>query len=186
MKNFGRNGVIASMQPVHQTSDRLMAEARLGPNRLAGAYAYSYWAAVVLNFLPLQFLWFARVRRQPAVLFFIALSVTAGMWYERFVIIGTSLAQDFLPSSWGHYTPSWVEVFTFIGTFGMFITLFLLFMRFLPMICIFEVKGVTPAADPHHHPHHPHGTPQGPDALASTGHDTAATTFAKPSEAAAH
>ena len=75
-----------------------------------------------------------------------------GMWYERFVIIGTTLAQDFLPSSWGHYTPSWVEVFTFAGTFGMFVTLFLIFMRFLPMITIFEVKAVLADADPHHDP----------------------------------
>jgi molybdopterin-containing oxidoreductase family membrane subunit len=72
------------------------------------------------------------------------------MWFERFVIVGTTLGQDFLPSSWGHYTPSWVEVFTFIGTHGMFVTLFLVFMRFLPMIAISEVKAVKREADPHH------------------------------------
>jgi molybdopterin-containing oxidoreductase family membrane subunit len=68
------------------------------------------------------------------------------------VIIVTSLAQDFLPSSWGHYSPTWVEIWTFIGTFGIFLSLFLLFMRFLPMIAMSEVKIVTPEADPHHHP----------------------------------
>ena len=81
------------------------------------------------------------------------------------MFIGTTLAQDFLPSSWGHYTPSWVEVFTFIGPFGFFVTAFLLFMRFLPRICAFEVKAVTPQADPHlvpegatHGGEHAHGT----------------------------
>jgi molybdopterin-containing oxidoreductase family membrane subunit len=72
------------------------------------------------------------------------------MWFERFVIIVTSLAQDYLPSSWGHYSPSTTEILTFIGTFGIFLSLFLLFMRFLPMIAISEVKLVTPEADPHH------------------------------------
>ena len=71
------------------------------------------------------------------------------MWLERYVIIVSSLAQDFLPSSWGHYHPSWVEIWTFVGTFGIFLSLFLLFMRFLPMIAMSEVKIVTPAADPH-------------------------------------
>jgi molybdopterin-containing oxidoreductase family membrane subunit len=74
------------------------------------------------------------------------------MWFERFVIIVTSLAQDFLPSSWRHYSPSWVEIWTFIGTFGIFLSLFLLFMRFLPMIAASEVKLVVPEADPHNLP----------------------------------
>ena len=70
--------------------------------------------------------------------------VNAGMWFERFVIIVTSIARDFLPSSWGMFHPTWVDMLTFIGTFGLFLTLFLLFIRFLPMIAIAEVKGVTP------------------------------------------
>ena len=86
------------------------------------------------------------------VVFGVCMLVNAGMWFERFVIIVTSLAQDFLPSSWGHYTPSWVEIWTFIGTFGIFLSLFLLFMKFLPMIAMSEVKLVIPGADPHNNP----------------------------------
>jgi hypothetical protein len=76
--------------------------------------------------------------------------VNVGMWFERFVIIVISLHRDFLPSSWGYFKPTWVDVCTYIGTFGLFFTCFLLFMRFLPMVAISEIKGVTPQADPHH------------------------------------
>ena len=92
------------------------------------------------------------MRGNYLVVFGVCMLVNAGMWFERFVIIVTSLAQDFLPSSWGHYTPSWVEVWTFVGTFGIFLSLFLLFMKFLPMIAMSEVKLVLPEADGHHHP----------------------------------
>jgi molybdopterin-containing oxidoreductase family membrane subunit len=68
--------------------------------------------------------------------------VNIGMWFERFVIIATSLHRDFLPSSWGYFRPTWVDILTFVGTFGLFLTMFLLFARFLPMIAISEVKGV--------------------------------------------
>ncbi len=71
------------------------------------------------------------------------------MWFERFVIIVTSLARDFLPSSWGYFKPTWVDICTFAGTFGLFFTLFLLFCRFLPMVAMAEVKTVLPAAHPH-------------------------------------
>jgi molybdopterin-containing oxidoreductase family membrane subunit len=77
-----------------------------------------------------------------------------GMWFERFVIIGTTLERDFMPSIWRQFHPTWVDIFTFVGTFGLFTTLFLLFIRFLPMICMFEVKAVLPEADPHHGSHH--------------------------------
>jgi molybdopterin-containing oxidoreductase family membrane subunit len=73
------------------------------------------------------------------------------MWMERFVIIGTSLARDFLPSSWGYYSPTVVEVFTFFGTFGVFSTLFLLFVRFLPLMPMAEIKAITPQADAYAH-----------------------------------
>jgi len=89
------------------------------------------------------------MRTNYVVVFIVAQFVNVGMWFERFTIIVTSLAQDYLPSSWGHYAPSLTEKLTFIGTFGIFLTLFLLFMRFLPMIAISEVKLVTPEADPH-------------------------------------
>jgi molybdopterin-containing oxidoreductase family membrane subunit len=75
------------------------------------------------------------------------------MWFERFVIIVTSLAQDYLPSSWGYFTPTWVDMGMLIGSFGLFFTLFLLFMRYLPVIAIAEIKAIMPAANPHGHGH---------------------------------
>ena len=79
----------------------------------------------------------------------LSLFVNVGIWFERFVIIATSLARDFLPTSWGYYSPSVVEIFTFFGTFGVFSVLFLLFVRFLPIMAVAELKAVTPQADPH-------------------------------------
>jgi molybdopterin-containing oxidoreductase family membrane subunit len=75
------------------------------------------------------------------------------MWFERFVIIVTSIHRDFLPSSWGYFSPTWVDITLFIGTIGLFNFLFLLFVRFLPIINMFEVKGITPQADPHAEDH---------------------------------
>ena len=117
--------------------------------RATGWYAWAYWTMVTCNVLVPQFLWFKKLRTSIPVLFIISIFVNIGMWFERFVIIATSLSQDFLPSSWGYFTPTWVDVLTFIGTFGLFLTLFLLFLRFLPMIAMSEVKGVLPQADPH-------------------------------------
>jgi molybdopterin-containing oxidoreductase family membrane subunit len=84
--------------------------------------------------------------------------VNAGMWFERFIIIVGGLHRDFLPSSWGLFIPTWVDIWTFVGTFGIFTSLFLLFIRFLPMIAMSEVKIVVPEADPHYaspEQHHP-------------------------------
>src|SRR5260221_11273075 len=78
--------------------------------------------------------------------------VNAGMWYERFVIIAVSLTRDFLPSSWGMYYPTWVHVMTFVGTFGIFTTFFLIFIRFFQTLAMSEGTTVVPAADPHYHP----------------------------------
>jgi molybdopterin-containing oxidoreductase family membrane subunit len=72
------------------------------------------------------------------------------MWFERFIIIVGGLHRDFLPSSWGMFYPTWVDIWTFIGTFGIFLSLFLLFIRYLPMIAMSEVKIVIPEADPHY------------------------------------
>ncbi len=87
-------------------------------------------------------------------MFIISIFVNIGMWFERFVITVTSLHRDFLPSSWGYYSPTWVDVCTFIGSFGLFFTLFLLFLRFLPSISISEIKNVMPEADPHYGEEH--------------------------------
>jgi molybdopterin-containing oxidoreductase family membrane subunit len=105
-----------------------------------GALAWSYWGAVILNFVPIQFLWFRIIRRNPVTLFLISLAVTIGMWFERFMIVASGLQHEPLTSSWGPYTPSKWEWFTFAGTIGLFLTLMFLFIRFLPVISAFEIK----------------------------------------------
>ncbi len=111
-------------------------------NRASGPMAWSYWIMVSCNVIVPQLLWFRRVRRWIAAVFVISLLVNVGMWFERFVIIVTSLYQDFVPSSWASYAPTLVEWATLIGSFGLFFTCFLLFCRFLPVIAMAEVKGV--------------------------------------------
>jgi molybdopterin-containing oxidoreductase family membrane subunit len=137
--------------------------ASLGMNK-GGYYNWAYYCMMTCNVISPQVFWMKWARRNYIVVFIICMFVNAGMWFERFVIIATSLAQDFLPSSWHHYHPSWVEIWTFCGTFGIFLSLFLLFMRYLPMICAFEVKAVTPFADPHRHEpgHVTHASVAGP------------------------
>lgn len=103
------------------------------------------------NVVAPQIFWFPSMRRKIWVVMVVCMLVNAGMWFERFVIIATTLARDFVPSAWGLFHPTWVDIWTFAGTFGLFLTLFLLFIRFLPMICMFEVKAVLPQADPHYH-----------------------------------
>ena len=126
-------------------------KARIGYHN-SGWYSWAYYCMMSCNVLSPQIFWSKKARSNYWVVFAVCMAVNAGMWFERFVIIVTSLAQDFLPSSWGHYTPSWVEIWTFIGTFGIFLSLFLLFMKFLPMIAMSEVKLVIPGADPHNNP----------------------------------
>jgi len=108
---------------------------------------------VSCNVIAPQLFWFKRIRTHVWLMVCVAILVNVGMWFERFVIVVSSLSRDFLPSSWGYFKPTFVDIFTFTGTLGLFFTLFLLFCRFLPMVAIAEVKGVLPAADPHHAPH---------------------------------
>ncbi|MDP6986813.1 MAG: polysulfide reductase NrfD [Phycisphaerales bacterium] len=122
-------------------------------NRAFGQYAWAYWIMVSCNVICPQLFWFKAIRRNIWVIFIIVLFVNLGMWFERFVIAVTSLTNDFLPSSWGWFEPTWVDVGTFVGSFGLFMTLFLLFIRFLPILAISEIKGVMPEADPHAHGH---------------------------------
>jgi molybdopterin-containing oxidoreductase family membrane subunit len=112
-------------------------------NRALGPLAWGFWVMVLCNVFVPQLLWSGRVRSSVAAVFVISLLVNVGMWFERFIIIVTSLGRDFLPSSWASYSPTLIEIATFAGTFGLFFTLFLLFCRFLPMIAIAEVKGVS-------------------------------------------
>ena len=118
--------------------------------RAIGPYAWAYWIMVSCNVLIPQLFWFRKIRRNLLMLFILSIFVNIGMWFERFVIIVTTLAADFLPSAWDYYHPTWVDVGTLIGSFGLFFTLFLLFLRFFPMIAMSEVKGVLSQADPHH------------------------------------
>jgi Ni/Fe-hydrogenase subunit HybB-like protein len=127
-------------------------------NRYFGPYWWAAWSMFTCNVIIPQLFWVRAFRRNLITVFFVCMCVNAGMWYERFVIIAVSLTRDFLPSSWGMYYPTWVDVMTFAGTFGIFTTLFLLFIRFFPMIAMSEVKTVLPEADPHYHPQAPHGT----------------------------
>jgi molybdopterin-containing oxidoreductase family membrane subunit len=109
-------------------------------DRAAGQYAWSFWGAVVLNFIPLQALWWRRCRRSPRILFAVSLSVALGMWMERFMLVVTSLYRDWLVSSYGHYAPSFWDWSLFAGMGGIFFVPFLLFVRFLPVISASETK----------------------------------------------
>lgn len=111
-------------------------------NRAFGPYWWAYWTMISCNVISPQFFWFKKLRRNVTFVFIITIFVNIGMWFERFVIITTSLHRDFLPSSWAMYSPTWVEIWTFIGTFGLFFTLFFLFIRLLPGIAVAEVKSV--------------------------------------------
>jgi molybdopterin-containing oxidoreductase family membrane subunit len=107
---------------------------------------------VTCNVVSPHLFWFKKIRTSPAAIFVLSLVINVGMWFERFVIIVTSLHRDFLPSSWSMYRPTVIEVGTFIGTFGLFFTLFLLFTRVLPIISIGEVKSVLGFARDDHAP----------------------------------
>ncbi len=119
--------------------------------RATGPYAWAYWIMIACNVLSPQFFWSKKLRRNVTFTFIISIVVNIGMWFERFVITVTSLSTDYLPSSWGYYSPTMWDILTYIGTFGLFFTFFLLFLRFLPMVAVAELKGVMPQADPHNY-----------------------------------
>jgi len=111
-------------------------------NRMTGPYGWSYWMLLLCNIFIPQFMWLRKVRENTLLLFVISLIVNVGMWLERFVIIVTSLHRDFLPSSWGMYYPTSLDWAMFAGTIGLFLTLLFLFIRFLPVISIFEIRAL--------------------------------------------
>ncbi len=111
-------------------------------NRAMGPYAWAYWIMMTCNVLSPQLLWIKKLRRNLVFTFILSIFINIGMWFERFVIIVTSLHRDYLPSSWTMYAPTWVEVGLFVGTLGVFFTLFLLFVRVFPVIAISEIKTV--------------------------------------------
>ncbi len=111
-------------------------------NRALGPMNWAYWIMVGCNVITPQFLWFKKIRSNLVAVFILTIFVNIGMWFERFVIIVTSLHRDFLPSSWASYAPTPIEIATLIGSFGLFFTAFLIFCRVLPVIAMGEVKGV--------------------------------------------
>jgi molybdopterin-containing oxidoreductase family membrane subunit len=121
-------------------------------NRAFGPYWWAYWIMMSCNVITPQLFWFKKIRTSIVASFILSIFVNIGMWFERFVITITSLHRDFLPSSWDYFTPTWFDLLFLVGSFGLFFTLFLLFIRFLPAIAMAEVKSVMPQADPHYHP----------------------------------
>jgi molybdopterin-containing oxidoreductase family membrane subunit len=113
-------------------------------NRMYGPYGYMYWLLILCNILVPQLLWIKKYRENLFVVFLVSMFINVGMWLERFVIIVMSLNRDFLPSSWRMYTPSVFDFSMFFGTIGFFLTLMFLFIRFVPMIPIFEMKALLP------------------------------------------
>lgn len=111
-------------------------------NRALGPYWWAYWGMMGCNVLSPQFFWSKKLRRNITMTFFLSIVVNIGMWFERFVIIATTLARDYLPSSWSWYVPTWVEIGIFMGTIGLFFTLYLIFTRVAPVVAIAEVKSI--------------------------------------------
>jgi molybdopterin-containing oxidoreductase family membrane subunit len=121
-------------------------ERYLQNNRMLGPYAFLYWLLIACNIVAPQILWFKFARTNTAILWVVALIVNLGMWLERFVIVVVSLHRDFVPSSWGMYSPTVWDWAIYLGTIGLFLTLLLLFIRFLPVISIFEMRTLLPEA----------------------------------------
>jgi molybdopterin-containing oxidoreductase family membrane subunit len=116
-------------------------------NRMTGPYAVPYWMLITCNIAIPQLLWSKRVRNTIPLLFVISLIINVGMWLERFIIVVTSLHRDYLPSSWGMYYPTRWDWATYVGTIGLFLALLFLFLRFLPMISIFEMRQLVAETD---------------------------------------
>lgn len=121
-------------------------------NPATAPYWWAYWTMLTCNVAAPQVFWIRRLRQSPLVIWIVALMVTVGMWFERFVIIVISIHRAFLPGEWGMFFPTWVDILTFVGSCGIFLTLFLLFLKFLPVFALAELKAVMPQAhtDDHH------------------------------------
>jgi molybdopterin-containing oxidoreductase family membrane subunit len=115
-------------------------------NRATGPYWWAYWSMMTCNVFSPQFMWFKKLRTSIMFSFFISIVVNIGMWFERFVIIVTSLHRDYLPSSWTMFSPTFVDIGIFIGTIGFFFVLFLLYARTFPVIAQAEVKSILKAS----------------------------------------
>jgi molybdopterin-containing oxidoreductase family membrane subunit len=131
-------------------------------NRATGPYWWAYWSMMTCNVITPQLFWFRSIRRSLTATFIISIFVNIGMWFERFVIIVTSLHRDFLPSSWVMFSPTSIDVGIYVGTIGLFFTLFLLFAKFFPVVNMAEVKSILKSSTGVSHTHNPgasmHGT----------------------------
>jgi molybdopterin-containing oxidoreductase family membrane subunit len=112
-------------------------------NRIFGDYAFQFWAMFISNAVIPQLFWFKSIRRRLWIVFAISIIINIGMWYERYNIVVTSLSRDYLPANWANYSPTWVEIGIFAGTIGLFVVGVLFFFRYIPMIAISEIKGVS-------------------------------------------
>jgi molybdopterin-containing oxidoreductase family membrane subunit len=110
-------------------------------NRAFGPYWWAYWTMVTCNVISPQLFWFKKIRTTPWMIVSVCIFVNIGMWFERFVIVVTSLSRDYLPSAWAYFSPTWVDWSMLIGSFGLFFTLFLLFCRLMPVINMAETKA---------------------------------------------
>ena len=128
-------------------------------NRATGPYWWAYWSMMTCNVITPQLFWFRSIRRSLTATFIISIFVNIGMWFERFVIIVTSLHRDFLPSSWVMFSPTMIDIGVYVGTIGLFFTLFLLFCKFFPVINMFEVKSILKSSS--EVKHHPNGAMHG-------------------------
>jgi molybdopterin-containing oxidoreductase family membrane subunit len=115
-------------------------------NRVFGVYWWAYFGMMFCNVVSPQLFWSRKIRRSIWWTFFLSIVVNIGMWFERFVIIATTLARDYLPSSWSYYSPTWVEISIFTGTMGLFFTLFLIFTRVAPVVAVAEIKSILKVA----------------------------------------
>jgi Ni/Fe-hydrogenase subunit HybB-like protein len=111
-------------------------------NRMMGPYWWAYWSMMTCNVISPQLMWFRSLRRNIAFTFILSIFVNIGMWFERFVIIVTSIHRDYIPSSWTMFSPTIIDIGIYVGTLGVFFTLFLLFAKYLPVIAVSEVKSI--------------------------------------------
>jgi molybdopterin-containing oxidoreductase family membrane subunit len=119
--------------------------------RAFGPMWWAGWTMIICNAFVSQLLWFRKIRVNITALFVISIFVNIGMWYERFVIIVPTLAHSFEPWKFMNHQITWVEASIILGSFGWFFMWFLLFLRFLPMVAVAEIKNVMPQADPHNY-----------------------------------
>jgi molybdopterin-containing oxidoreductase family membrane subunit len=141
-------GLAYAIEFFHALRSMNVYEQRAFINRATGPLAWGFLIMVVCNVLLPQLLWLSRIRTNVLVVWLLSLFVSVGMWFERFIIIVSSLERDFLPSSWADYAPTSIEIATLAGSFGLFLSCFLLFCRFLPTIAMAEIKSVLAHAQP--------------------------------------